>query len=65
MSKMKTEKRNTNNRTESPDTKLVSRKLLLNRETLRTLSAQVLEEVVGGEGPEELTLVHPRTFHTA
>ncbi len=47
MSKMKTEKRNANNRTQNPDTKLVSRKLLLNRE-LRILSAQVLEEVVGG-----------------
>ena len=36
--------------------KTVNRKLYLNRETLRTLSAEKLEEVVGGflpEGPEE------------
>jgi hypothetical protein len=36
MSKMNTEK------------KLVGRKLVLNRETLRTISAEQLEQVVGG-----------------
>ena len=41
------------------------KKLILIRERLRPLSAQLLKEVAGGElitgGGEELTLVHPRT----